>query len=368
MTPDRMSARATFTWAVAAFVVTVGIAIFGVSMAPGTPFDEAAHLDYVDKLAHGDMPAVYEAYGQTVLGELACDNPRGEAWAGLEPCGSATYTPGLAPFGGLSTATNYAPTYYALTAVPYRVCEEVTSMHPRVCGRAANTLWLGAAAAGFFVLMALLGCAPLTSLLVSVGVSVSPAILLQGITVNPDAAVHAMVAWLAVLAVWLTTRSRIAPWRQVVILGVAGAVVVTAKETALVGFAVVMLMVGFLLTRAQSRTDQVKRWAMVTGAFGAVVALAALSRLAQPVLRGEAGVNTLEEISKVPLHALDDGAILGLTSSMAPFTGLVWAPLAGTYLFAISAVATGLAWALALQIRLPRTSTGNADSRFTRPR
>src|SRR6476469_6460901 len=91
MTPDHMSVRVTLTWAVVAFVVTVGIAIFGVSKAPGTPFDEAAHLDYIDKLAHGDMPQVYESYGQTVLGELACDNPRGEAWAGLEPCGSPSY-------------------------------------------------------------------------------------------------------------------------------------------------------------------------------------------------------------------------------------------------------------------------------------
>ena len=189
---------------------------------------------------------------------------------------------GLAPFAGLSTATNYAPTYYALTAVPYRVCEEVTSRHPRVCGRAANTLWLGAAAVGFFILMALLGGAPLVSLLVSVGVWVSPAILLQGITVNPDAAVHAMVAWLAVLAVSADHQVPQPPWRELVIMGAAGAVVGTAKETALVGFAVVMLMVGFLLGRASRERDQVKRWAMVTRHSGPWSHLAALSRLSSP--------------------------------------------------------------------------------------
>ena len=85
-------------------------------------------------------------------------------------------------------------------------------MHPRGCGRAANTLWLGAAAVGFFTLMVLLGGAPLVSLLVSVGACLSPAILLQGITINPDAAVHAMVAWLAVLALTLGSRHCPRPW------------------------------------------------------------------------------------------------------------------------------------------------------------
>ena len=97
MTPDRMSSRANFSWAVASVRGDVGIAILGVTKAPGTPFDEAAHLDYVDKLAHGDMPDGVRSLGQTVLGALACDNPRGEAWAGLEPCGSATLHPGVWP-------------------------------------------------------------------------------------------------------------------------------------------------------------------------------------------------------------------------------------------------------------------------------
>jgi hypothetical protein len=88
MTTHRPSTRMTAVWAILAFAVTVAVALLGVSKAPGSPFDEAAHLDYVAKLSHGHMPKVYEQYGQDVLGELACDNPRGEAWAGLEPCGS----------------------------------------------------------------------------------------------------------------------------------------------------------------------------------------------------------------------------------------------------------------------------------------
>lgn len=353
MTTQRSLTRVTAVWAIVAFAVTVAVAVLGVSKAPGSPFDEAAHLDYVVKLAHGDMPKVYEQYGQEVLGELACDNPRGEAWAGLEPCGSKHYTPGLAPFGGLSTATNYAPTYYAITAVPYRACEEATSLHPRVCGRVANTLWLGAASAGFFLLMMLLGCSILPALLVSIGTSLMPAVLLQGITVNPDAAVQAFVAWLAVLAVWLATRSNVAHWKQVLVMGIAGVLTVTAKETTLVGYSVVMLMLAFLLSHGRPRADQVRRWIALAGTVAAVVLVAAVSRLLQDDLRGVGGVNVLEELSKVPADVLDDGALGSFGASMAPFTGLVWGPLAGPYLLAVSALLTSLAWGLATQIRLP---------------
>jgi hypothetical protein len=354
MTTHRPSTRMTAVWAILAFAVTVAVALLGVSKAPGSPFDEAAHLDYVAKLSHGHMPKVYEQYGQDVLGELACDNPRGEAWAGLEPCGSKHYTPGLAPWGGLSTATNYAPTYYALTAVPYRVCDVTTSLHPRVCGRVANTLWLGAASVGFFLLMMMLGCAVLPALLVSVGTSLMPAVLLQGITVNPDAAVQAFAAWLAVLAVWMATRSRIGHWKQVLLMGLAGVFTVTAKETTLVSFSVVMLMLAFLLSHGRPRADQVRRWAAIAGTVAVVVLVAALSRILQPDLRGVGGVNTLEELSKVPADVIDDGALGAFGASMAPFTGLVWGPLAGPYLFAVSAAMTAITWGLALQIRLPR--------------
>jgi hypothetical protein len=362
MSRRRLTVSATTIWAAAAFVVTVAIALLGVSRDPGTPFDEAAHLDYVVKLAHGEMPTVDDRYGQTVLRELACDDPRGEAWAGLEPCDSPRFSPELAPFAGQSTATNYAPTYYLLTAAPYRLCEETSSWSPRDCGRVANTLWLGWAAAGFLTLMALLGCSPAVSLLVSVGVSVAPAMLLQGITVNPDAAVHAMVAWLAVLAVVLAARTRLRPWSQVLWLGAAGLVAVTARETALVGLAVVMLLLGFLLSAGEPRRVQLSRWALVAVTFGAVVALSGLNRLAQPVLRGTGGENTLQQLSQVPTSGLDEGALGAFTASMSPFTVLPWPALANPWLLALSVVVTGLAWAMALQIRLPEPDLGGGLS------
>ncbi len=299
-------------WALVAFVVTELIALLGVHQKPSTIFDEAAHLDYVVKLAHGDMPRVYEPLGQVALAEFACDEPRGGAWAQLEKCGSDHYTPELAPYGGLSTATNYAPTYYLATAVPYRVCEELTPWAPRTCARVANTGWLAAAAAGFFVLMVLLGCSKPVSLIVSVGTSVAPAILLQGITVNPDAAVQAAVAWMAVLAVRLATSERLSAYAQVGVLGIVGLVAVTAKETALIGFAVTLLLLGFLITARQPRSLQVKRWAAVSVVFGAVVGLAALSRLAQPVLRGVGGDNPMEDAAQIPFDALDQTAVVRL--------------------------------------------------------
>jgi hypothetical protein len=358
--------RAGGAWVAAAFLVTVAIAVLGVSRAPGTPYDEAAHLDYIVKLAHGDMPQVFERYGQTVLRELACDDPRGAAWAGLEPCESDTFSPELAPFAGLSTATNYAPTYYLLTAAPYRLCEATSPWSPRVCGRMANTLWLGAAAGGFCALLLLLGASRPVSLVVSVGVSVLPAVLLQGITVNPDAAVHAMVAWLAVLAVRLARSDRLTITGKSLLLGAAGLVAVTTKETALVGLALVMLLLGFLVDPAAPTRRQVRTWVVLTGTLAGVVALAAASRLLQPVLRGTGGVNTLEEVSQSPLSDLDNGTLQASMAAMRPFSELPWEGLGNTWLLACSALVTVLAWAVGLQARLP-VGAGAVDGRSSPP-
>ena len=341
-------------WALVAFVLTEAIALLGVARHPDTIFDEAAHLDYVVKMAHGHVPEVYEDLGQTTLGAFACTDPRAPAWAGLEPCGSPHYTPKLAPYGGLSTATNYAPTYYAATAVPYRICEEVSSLEPRTCARVANTGWLGAAAAGFFVLMVLVGCSRPTALVVGIGASVTPAILLQGITVNPDAFVHAAVAWLAVLAARLATSQRLSSLKQVAVLGIAGAVAVTAKETALIGFAVVLALWVFLVTQGRPTREQVVRWVTAGSVFTVVVGLAAVSRLLQPVLRGTGGDNPMEAGAQVPFSALGDLSLFAFNTSMAPFTGLVWGVLANPYLFAVSVALTGMVWGLGLQVRLPR--------------
>lgn len=355
MPRSRLSRRGTLAlWALVAFVLTEAICLLGVGRHPETIFDEAAHLDYVDKMAHGHVPEVYEDLGQVTLAVYACTEPRAPAWAALEPCGSAPYTPKLAPYGGLSTATNYAPTYYALTAVPYRVCEGVTSLEPRTCARVANTGWLAAAAAGFVVLMLLVGCSRPTALVVGVGAAVTPAILLQGITVNPDAFVHAAIAWLAVLAVRLATSGRLSGLRQVALLGVAGLVAVTAKETALIGFAVVLALWVFLVTQGRPRRVQLTRGVTAGGVFTVVVGLAALSRLVQPALRGTGGDNPMEAGAQVPFSALGDLSLFAFNTSMAPFTGLVWGVLANPYLFAISVALTGMVWGLGLQVRLPR--------------
>ncbi len=341
-------------WALVAFALTEAIALVGIGRHPETIFDEPSHLDYVVKLAHGHVPAVYEDLGQVTLEEFACVDPRPPAWAAIEACGSAHYSPKLAPYGGLSTATNYAPTYYAATAVPYRVCEAVTSLSPRTCARTANTGWLAAAAAGFVVLMMLLGCSRPAALVVGVGASVTPAILLQGITVNPDAFVHAAVAWLAVLAVRLATSGCLPALRQAAVLGVAGLAAVTAKETAIIGFAVVLVMWVFLVTAGRPRRDRLVRWATASTVFTVVVGLAAVSRLLQPVLRGTGGDNPLEEAAQVPFSALDDLSLFAFNTSMAPFTGLVWDVLANPYLFTVSVALTGMVWGLGLQVRLPR--------------
>ncbi len=103
----------------AVFVLIFLISLIGISKNPTTPFDEPAHFDYIVKLSKGHLPKVNEKFSQTTLEWMACESQKPEAWSYLEPCGSEKYSPKFAPFWGQSTATGYAPNYYALTAIPY---------------------------------------------------------------------------------------------------------------------------------------------------------------------------------------------------------------------------------------------------------
>ena len=72
--------------------------------------------------------------------------------------------------------------------------------------------------------------------------------------------------------------------------------------------------------------------------FGVVVALATLSRLAQPVLRGLGGDNPMGAGRATSTRRPDGQSVLfAFNTSMAPFTGLVWVVLANPWLFTISA-------------------------------
>jgi hypothetical protein len=186
---------------------------FVISLGISTPFDEMAHFDYADKLAHFEVPEVNEQYGQRTLRIVACQiNDPGEAWAGVRDCSAKTINPDVAPFQGQSSATSYSPTYYVFVAVNYRLCDitlgEVANVSPLTCMRLANSLLAGLSAVLLVGIAAMLGFPLLASsaaALISVN---SPALIQQFATVNSDAGAVFSIIGCLFMAIYLPRKRR----------------------------------------------------------------------------------------------------------------------------------------------------------------
>jgi len=338
---------------IASFVVVFGVGLLGISKAPATPFDEATHMDYLFKVADGHIPQILEPYGQKALSIWACDDPRGAAWAALEPCGSPTFSPGLAPFGGQSTATGYTPTYYVLSAIPYRICEAVTNWQARPCARTANLVWLSAAASGFTVLILLLGQGLVVAILSGIGLCLIPSVLLQGITFNPDAAVHAVLPWLAVLALALS-RSRWKPSRQILVLCLASLIAITLKETALVGAFLIFVFFAYAQVSRLAGRERLVRLGWLALAFTAVLVGVVANQKFQLLWRGQGLVDHMNASILTPPDQIMGVLGTAFWSVLGPFNQLVWGPLAGGDLQNYVGVLAIVTWAMVLQIQTLR--------------
>ena len=319
------------------------IAGIGISKNPHTPFDEAAHFDYVVKLSKGHLPKVNEKYGQTILEDIACQPVRGEAWLGLEPCGSDYYSPKKAPFGGQSSATGYPPNYYLVTAIPYEICDRASSLKPIECGRLSNSLWLGLASALLAVLMIVIGASPLMAIIVSIGFGSLPAVLLQGITVNSDAAAQALAPALALAAIYLarasfSIRRKWGTWSLLLFLAIP------TKPT-IIPVAVILTYLIWDWVSEKDESQMRRRVglyaiaSLITG-----VILATLWQSLQVPWRGIGGKDAMTPFLIQSFDSLLSSLQISLGASLSPFTMLTWPPLTDVKLITISAVISLVCW------------------------
>jgi hypothetical protein len=180
-----------FSTSLISLLIVQAFAIFFISLYPSTPFDEITHFDYAYKIAEGNIPAVNDRYGQKTLEIVACSPIRNSpAWSNLDPCGSSFYEYQKAPFNGLSSATPLNPLYYSITAIPFKVCDQIHNKKNSelTCMRLANSTWLSSAT--FIITYSLMnfGIGSLWALILSLTLTLTDVNLLQGITVNSDSA------------------------------------------------------------------------------------------------------------------------------------------------------------------------------------
>jgi hypothetical protein len=107
-----------------------------------SPVDEAQHLDYVDRVADGEIPRQGQRLKQSTLRTAAC---RGIAIADIKvpPCGQAVLRGADFPGGGSQYEAQQPPTYYAV-AVPLRwVMQNILRIRDHLdATRAVSAVWL----------------------------------------------------------------------------------------------------------------------------------------------------------------------------------------------------------------------------------
>lgn len=167
-----------------------------------SPLDEAAHFDYVNRIAQGDIPRLGQPMLPSTLRTVAC---RGSALAGAiqPPCDQKVIRPDEFGGGGLSYEAQQPPAYYAIT-VPFRwLAVHVGGLSPLSGTRAVGALWLVAGLVLFWTAGRVLDLEPAT---VGIGVlllGAAPVAVYSASDVTNDAAsifAGALVALVGALA------------------------------------------------------------------------------------------------------------------------------------------------------------------------
>ena len=221
-------------------------------------FDEYTHFDYVVKIAQDlEAPPANDTLGDTGLQTAACERAPGfEALFGL--CGQ-DIDPAVAPYAGLSTATNYLPTYYVPTGLLTRfmrpVVEALNPGHSQTAywlmsARVVGALYLGLLAALLVAVGRRLGANNVAAVSAALLVVSSPMVLMQFSTVNNDQ-FAVLLSALAVLF-WLALENR-SRWIRLSLSYGTALLAITAKETALVAVLAIVLLHIFEGSRRDAR-------------------------------------------------------------------------------------------------------------------
>ena len=339
----RLISKNVIAIAFIAFVVQFSISIFAVSKNPWTPFDEATHFDYIVKISKGHLPSVNEKYGQDALSWMACSEPRAEAWKGLAGCGSEFYDPSTAPFWGQSPATGYPPNYYLLTAVPYEICDRVTTRSDIVCARVANSMWLSLSASAVVALMMAFGASALLSLIVAIGYATLPAVLLQGITVNSDAAAQFLAPTLVLIAMYLS-RSKLSHVKIAALWFASIFLLLPIKQTLIpIGFIATLFLIDWL-SHERSRREIVRNTSMMIAAYVGGVLTSFVVQILQIRWRGLGGDDHLGPFLKQEWEAIPVSLNQAISMTFQPFGQMVWGPFGDGRLVTIAAFVAALGW------------------------
>jgi hypothetical protein len=200
------------------------------------------------------------------------------------------------------------------------------------------------------------------SIVVAIGFGSLPAVLLQGITVNSDAAAQALAPALALAAIYLaksrfSTRRKWATWSLLLFLAIP------TKPT-IIPVAVILtyLLWDWITEREHSQSRKRAGWYAI-GSLTTGVVLATLWQSLQVPWRGIGGKDAMTPFLLQSFDSLLTSLQISVGASLSPFTLLTWPPLTDVKLITLSMLVSLLCWVSLFAQRketdgIPRSPSG----------
>lgn len=221
-----------------------------------SPIDEAAHYDYIVRIANGGFPRMGQSLQPSTLRALSC---RKTALVGMvtPPCGQKVLKPSEFAGGGYQYEAQQPPTYYAIT-VPLRwLAIHVFGFSDVPGTRLTGALWLVAALLLLWAAGRLIGLRPSVLGAGALLLGAAPVALYQSATISndvPDLFAGSLIAFLGLLS-WRHPGRWVAP-----VLGISAFFVASLKAVdvfPVVVIASLLAIVGWQRARSEGALSRV---------------------------------------------------------------------------------------------------------------
>lgn len=234
-----------------------------------SPIDEIQHADYVRRVLDGEVAASGDAFTFATMADLACRNVAPPFNENFPACNLSTYDPADFPHGGRNTAVIHPPTYYAFVGWVGQAASGFLGVDPVLTGaRLASGVFLTLGIALVWWLLAEFGISVLVRTGVGLALALTPLVLFQSATINPDSTAIAAGAGLLLAAV-MAERRRWGVW----VPAVVAAVGIALKSTNIMGVVAVLGYLGVRWWQQRDDREAATRlvWTAASTVLGAVV-------------------------------------------------------------------------------------------------
>jgi hypothetical protein len=204
-------------------------------------------------------------------------------------------------------------------------------------------MWLSLSASAVVLLMMAFGASALLSLIVAIGYATLPAVLLQGITVNSDAAAQFLAPSLVLIAMYLA-RGRLSQVKIAALWFASIFFLLPIKQTLIpIGLIATLFLIDWL-SQGRGKRETIRNALIMFAAYVGGVATSFVVQLLQIRWRGLGGDDNLGPFLKQEWEAIPVSLNQAISMTFQPFGQMVWGPFGDGRLVTIAAFVAALGW------------------------